>query len=183
MEMKSRRSREEWLEQALEVLAREGQAKIRIEKLSQDLGVTKGSFYWHFTDRKDFLRKLVEYWAETFTQAVIDEIVPLENGPEKRLLALMEFLYKGSHARYDIAVRAWAVQEPEVADVVRRVDQMRMTFVGSLFEEMGFKGLELEMRARTFVCFHSLEDGLFLEQSKKERKQLIKLRHQFFTQT
>lgn len=40
--------REAWLAAALDVLAEEGQAKLRIDKLAGDLGVTKGSFYHHF---------------------------------------------------------------------------------------------------------------------------------------
>lgn len=176
-----RLTREEWLERALETLAKEGQSAIRIEKLCHDLGVTKGSFYWHFEDRADFVRKISEYWAKTFTQAVVEELSPGRGDAKGRLWKLMELLFRGKHSRYDVAVRAWAGQEPEVAEVVRRVDAARIEFVGSLFREMGFVGSELEMRTRTFVCFHSLEHGLLAEQSERERKKLMRLRYEFFT--
>jgi AcrR family transcriptional regulator len=56
--------REAWLEAALEVLARQGQAKLRVETLARQLGVTKGSFYHHFKNREAFLKALLAYWAE-----------------------------------------------------------------------------------------------------------------------
>jgi hypothetical protein len=40
-----RLSRKEWLKLALEEVAKEGGAKLRIDKLVEGLGVTKGSFY------------------------------------------------------------------------------------------------------------------------------------------
>ena len=63
----------------------------------------------------------------------------------------------------------------------QKVDEQRFNFVRSLFAEMGFKGLDLEMRTRTFVVFHSLELASFAGGTKEERKKLLKLRHSFFT--
>ncbi len=51
-------SRKEWLEKALSIVSREGAAKLRINNLVAEVGVTKGSFYWHFKDREDFVRSL-----------------------------------------------------------------------------------------------------------------------------
>jgi AcrR family transcriptional regulator len=56
-----RLSREEWLSRALQVLSREGKAKLKIESLTKNLGVTKGSFYWHFKGRAEFVRSLADY--------------------------------------------------------------------------------------------------------------------------
>jgi len=59
-----RLTREDWLENALTVLSRKGRAGLRIEGLSAALGVSRGSFYWHFKDRGDFVHALLEYWYE-----------------------------------------------------------------------------------------------------------------------
>ena len=66
-----RLNREEWLEKAIEVLSREGSGKLRVQGLSEALGVSKGSFYWHFKDRAEFLRAIVEFWSERYTKKVI----------------------------------------------------------------------------------------------------------------
>ena len=174
-------SREEWLSRALEVLSKEGKAKLRIETLTKKLGVTKGSFYWHFRDRAEFVRSLAAYWAEFSTNQVIEFINQVQGDASDRLLGLMEFLYRKNLGRYDIAMRAWAAQVPAVARTVKKVDKLRLTLVRSLFAELGFKGQELEMRARTFVVFHSLELGSYARGTKKDRLKLLKRRHAFFT--
>lgn len=176
-----RLTREQWLDKALNILAREGKAKLRIERLARDMKVTRGSFYWHFRDRRDFVKSVVEYWVEKYTSIVRSEVAGLQIDAKSRLLALMEKLVYNRHERYDIAIRAWAALDADVARIVRKADRMRMDFVRSLFTEMGFTGKELEMRVRTFVVFHSLELGIFVRLNRQERMKLVKLRHAFFT--
>ena len=62
-----RYSREDWLHKALEVLAAKGPSQLNIGALCKALGVTRGSFYWHFEDRKDFIHELLELWHEEYT--------------------------------------------------------------------------------------------------------------------
>ena len=89
-ERKRRLSDEDWLALALEVLSREGEADLRIDRLCQGLGVTKGSFYAHFENRADFVGRLVAYWAEESTESTISVIDNLRGETaEARLLALM----------------------------------------------------------------------------------------------
>ena len=176
-----RLGREEWLSRSLEVLSREGKAKLRIDALTKSLGITKGSFYWHFKDRADFVKSLAEFWAKNSTEQVIDYLNEFQEDASDRLFKLMEYLYRKDFGKYDIAMRAWAAQEPEVAKVVKKVDEKRFTIVHSLFAELGFKGQELEMRTRTFVVYHSLELGSFASGTKKDRQRLLKRRHAFFT--
>ena len=64
----TRLTREEWLSRAFELLAREGPSKLHVETLVKRLGVTRGSFYWHFDSRRLFIRALVDYWARFSTQ-------------------------------------------------------------------------------------------------------------------
>jgi len=64
----------EWLSLALDVLAREGNAKLRVEAIAAALGVTTGSFYWHFKNRSDFLESLVRHWGMVTTDPVIEHV-------------------------------------------------------------------------------------------------------------
>ena len=66
-----RQSKKSWLDAALRALASGGIDKVRVESLAKNLGVTKGSFYWHFKDREQFLDELLNFWAEQSTQTVI----------------------------------------------------------------------------------------------------------------
>ena len=63
LKKRTRFSRTDWLARAMDVLSRKGGARLRINDLCQELGVTKGSFYAHFEDRADFVRQFVAYWA------------------------------------------------------------------------------------------------------------------------
>ena len=65
-EVQSQRlNRGAWLREALEVLRESGIDHVKVEPLAKRLGVTKGSFYWHFKDRADLLRALPEHWAKS----------------------------------------------------------------------------------------------------------------------
>jgi AcrR family transcriptional regulator len=163
--------------QALDVLAREGGASLRIDHLARLLGVTKGSFYWHFEDRADFVRRTAQHWAHVNTEEVADQIEALTGDAAQRLLRLMEMIDQLPSARHEVAMRAWSALEPDVAKVMRRVDARRLRVVRGLFEELGFTGDELEMRARTFFVYQSLERSLFMREPVARRRRLMRRRH------
>lgn len=168
---------------SLEFLSSEGGSKLRIDRLVEHLGVTKGSFYWHFKDRADFVRSLVEYWDEYSTQRVIDHVSPVVGSPEDRLLALIEIVVKEELGRYDLAVRGWAIEEPAVALRLAVVDERRLSFVRDLFKEMGFRGVHLEMRARALAHWLNSEYTIFARQPVKDRLEQLRLLHELLTRS
>jgi AcrR family transcriptional regulator len=175
-----RLSRNDWLSLAIRVLANEGEAELRIDRLCKKLGVTKGSFYAHFEDRADFIRQIVAYWAEHLTKAAIDEIDNLDvETPEQRLLALMQLLRRNRMAAYDLVVRAWATHDPVVAQGVREVDRLRFNYAQWMFHEMGFSGDELDLRTRLFLTYHSAEPSMRFPPSELSAEEELKLRHAF----
>ena len=179
---KNRRlTREEWLAKALDVIAHERHGKLRVQKLVESLGVTRGSFYWHFKDREDFVRSLAEYWDKWSTDQVIEAVEGSRGDAKQRLRILMEFVFRNQLGQYDKAVRAWAFQEPTVEAAVRRSDRNRLAFVRSLFQEMGFAGDELETRVRAFVGYMNLDHTSFAPEGDAERIRLLEERLEFFT--
>jgi AcrR family transcriptional regulator len=174
-------SRNQWLARALELLPTLGGGKIGVEALCRSLGVSRGSFYWHFRDREEFVRALLGYWDLVFTQGVIEQTRGAKGPPEDRLLSLMKLLQEGDQARYDMAVRAWAAQEPGVAAIVARVDEARLAYVRSIFAQIGFRGRELDMRTRLFVVYHSMNRGLQSQLTEAEEKRHLRLRHALLT--
>jgi AcrR family transcriptional regulator len=174
--------RESWLRSALEILAQKGQAKLRVNDIVADLGVTKGSFYHHFKDRADFVQALLEYWSGALTGGVIAQVENLKKEPaEDRLLFLMRAIQRERLDRYDIAFRSWAAQEPAVAAMVEEVDTQRYKFVRSLFSEMGFRGNDLEDRVRIWLVFHSAQGAVFIPNDGQRSDAMIKRWHAFFT--
>lgn len=164
-----RLSREAWLDQALQVLARDGNAKLRVETIAAALGVTTGSFYWHFTDRDAFLESLVMHWGVTMTDIAISQMNDLGGSPRGRIKALMDFVLRNDLARYDVSIRAWAAQEPKIRPIVAAVDGRRMDYIRSLLVPLGFTGNALEMRVRAILGYLSL-DPIIRQQSGSDRR-------------
>ncbi len=181
-ETKPRFDREAWLAAALEVLAKEGQARLKIERLAADLGVTKGSFYHHFANRDDFVDAVVEYWATAFTERVIQEVGVGKAPARQRLLRLMEAIRRDGLDRYDIAFRSWAAQDERVAEAVRKIDNERYRFVRGLFSEIGFEGAELEERVRVWLVFHSAQRTVYVPELCQSSETTRRL-HAFFLQS
>jgi AcrR family transcriptional regulator len=177
----SRLNRDSWLALALEILAQEGRAKIQIEYLAEKLGVTRGSFYSHFPDRRDFNKSIAVYWAETLTSKSLASFRQSKGSAQERLLVLIQTIKDDDLAKYDNVMRAWALDDPLVAEQVEKVDLDRYEYIKSLFADMGFTGNNLEMRTVIFQTYHSLSPALRGAVFEKTMFKHEKLRHQFFT--
>ena len=105
---KTRLDRDAWLQRSLDVLRAEGIQGVRVERLARDLGVTKGSFYWHFKDRDDLLRSILEFWTERFNNVILENRELLEPEPGQGLLAAIRRVREEGLDRYELAMRAWA---------------------------------------------------------------------------
>jgi AcrR family transcriptional regulator len=177
----TRLSREDWLAAALEVLYGEGVGKVSIVRIARDLGVTSGSFYWHFKDRNDLLQGLLGFWVRSQTATIFEKVEQFEGTPSDRLFKLMEMLTLGEEGRYEVAVRAWAGFDDMAAQVVRGTDKRRIEWLRGTFRELGFSGNEAEMRARLFVYYQLAEPSILWREPKNKRREIIKLRHRLLT--
>jgi AcrR family transcriptional regulator len=173
-------NREEWLSRALEVIASEPHGKLRIHELVKSLGVTRGSFYWHFKDREDFVRSIAEFYDRWSTDQVI-EAIRSESHPKDRLRALMNYVFEHRMGRYEMAIHAWAFQEPSVAAALAISENNRLGFIRSVFRELGFEGSELETRVRAFVGYMNLDHSSFAREGDDERLRRLEERLDFFT--
>jgi AcrR family transcriptional regulator len=173
-------SKEQWLVQALDTLETDGFNAVKIEKLAKKLGTSRSGFYYHFKNRQDLLQHLLTYWAEEYTSVITDNPDMINLDAEQRIRTTMEMVREKKLPKYDLAMTAWAKVDPLVDKIVKRVVKMRLDFTRSIFEELGFNGDELEMRARLFLCYHAWEAVIFPDDNEKINKRLQKLRHQLF---
>ncbi len=168
---RSRLDRDAWLKEALGALYEHGIDRVKVEVLSRRLGVTKGSFYWHFQDRGDLLRAMIDYWKAMqlgLVQRMDDDPDP---DPEARLVALMAFI-QSKDSRHDIGIRAWALVDESAASAVRAVDKKRMAFVESVFARLGFDPFESKLRARTLYFYQVGEHTSSIRDGAKLRAKL-----------
>jgi len=137
----------------LEALRKGGVASVRVERLAGEVGLTKGSFYWHFRDRGELLEALLDYWAREMTEAEFERIREVKGGLARQLAVLAEDVLEKGMGRYDPAVRGWARTDRKVAAAVAQVDRRRVRALTNLFEEAGFAAAEAGARARLFYTF------------------------------
>src|SRR5262245_58690945 len=86
--MTERLTARDWIDFALATLAREGFDALKADVLARKLGVSRGSFYWHFSDLAVFHARVIEHWRQTATEAIIVDIERYQSR-EERLDALL----------------------------------------------------------------------------------------------
>ncbi len=175
-------SKEQWLTKALDILETDGFTAVKIEKLAKQLGTSRSGFYYHFKNRQDLLQHLLSYWSEEYTAVLTDSSDMKNLDADERLRSTMKIVRDKKLPKYDLAMTAWAKVDPLVAKVVEKVIVMRLEFTRSIFEELGFTGDELEMRARLFLCYHAWEEVMFTDEDETLNTKLQKLRYQMFIQ-
>src|SRR3970040_1299384 len=86
-ERNARLSAEDWAQAALDLIAEQGVAAVAVEPLARRLGVTKGSFYWHFPSRDALLVAALERWEKVEQETVFGKLEAIAD-PGQRLRAL-----------------------------------------------------------------------------------------------
>lgn len=150
-------SREEWIGAARKALIKMGIAGVKIERLAQKLGVTRGGFYWFFANRNDLFDALLADWENTNTKPFFDAVEKAGPNGLDQLKALAELWIaeKAFSPAYDGAIRDWARTSARARQVTERVDDRRLKLLTSVFQTIGYKGEEAFIRARV-TYFHQL---------------------------
>lgn len=144
---------DDWVQEGFRVLAEDGLKALTIDRLCRRLGVTKGSFYWHFSDMKAYRKALVDTWAAVRDEdrGYFDDLAG--DPPRQRLSRMMTALVGPRHWMLERAMREWARSEPTVAHAVRTSDQRVVAAVRQAFLDEGFGPDEADMRANaTFAA-------------------------------
>ena len=139
-----------WVDAALQALAAGGPDAVRVEALAAGLGVSKGGFYWHFTDRQALLDEMLDTWEKALVEDVIARIESQPAGPRAKLQHLFELAPSADFA-VELALRDWSRRDRDVAERLHRVDNRRMDYLRSLFGQ--FCDDEDEAEARSMLAF------------------------------
>lgn len=145
-------TRDDWVLASLAALAEGGIDSVRVERLAKRLNVSKGSFYWHFSDRSDLLSALLDLWEKDFTAQLIGNVSSMPT-PRARLLALAEEVLNASNDGVDVAhaegaFSAWAVLDPVAAARVRAVEAQRIGYLVSELSLMGADATDAELLSK-----------------------------------
>ncbi len=165
-----------WIDAGLEALAAGGPEAVRIEPLAQGLGVTKGSFYWHFDDRGALLEGLLDAWEHTLVDEVIEQL-EAEGGDARsrlrRLFALAGASETRGLLRAELAIRDWARRDDGVGDRLRRVDNRRMDYMRGLFSAFSPDPDEVEARCLVAMALFVGTNFIAADHGSRSRRDVM----------
>jgi len=144
-------TRKDWLEGARTLMVEKGIAAVKVEVLARRLGVSKGSFYWHFKNRDDLLSDLLNYWA-----SVTDELIRhgSQTPSAKDRLAHLFAAIAAAGTSGEEVIQVWAKHDENVAAVVQQVETKRINYLQAIFEQGGFESKAARERAEiTYLAF------------------------------
>src|SRR5579872_166735 len=134
-DMADQLSADDWLKQGLKTLARDGFTALKAEPLAKAMGVSRGSFYWHFADVEAFHAAILNYWREVAAERIIDD-VEAAAGKDNALQLLLRRVF-GERLALENAVRRWAVVDPLAKAAVQAIDRRRLAYVERLLLDSG----------------------------------------------
>jgi len=171
-ERAGRLSADDWAQAALDLIAEQGVAAVAVEPLARRLGVTKGSFYWHFPSRDALLQAALERWESVEQEAVFGALERVPD-PRERLRALFRMVANEyqSHVIYSALLKA--LDHPSVQPVIDRVSKRRLDYLTASFRQTGLGREDAQHRARlTYAAYVGfLQLNLQLHQARMPQEE------------
>jgi AcrR family transcriptional regulator len=128
---------QDWIRAASVRFSQDGVEAVRIELLARDLGVSKGSFYWHFRDREDLLNSVLADWEREET-AWLEEAASFQRSPAARWAKFVERATDPQRGRFEAALRGWARRDERVSSRVATIEKERAVYIKGVLREVGF---------------------------------------------
>ena len=164
--MSRKLSAEDWIDAGLAALAKKGFGALKADLLAGELGVSRGSFYWHFADVGAYHAAVLARWRDVTTAAIIRETESLPDGAG-RLRSLVRRAFK-ANASLEVGLRAWAASASEAAAVVAAVDKQRIAYLERLLKEAGVEKARARTRAR--ILYWTYLGSAFSERALSPRQ-------------
>jgi AcrR family transcriptional regulator len=144
-----------WLRAATTAVAEEGMNGLRVQPLAKQLSVTRGSFYWHFTDHGAFVQEFVTHWRDQQLRAVAS-FEPKGEAPVKAYARLLDTVLTASEAelkrlRVEFAVRGFARRDEFAGAAVAEVDRARTALFIPIVNDFSKNAREAEAFAQLLL--------------------------------
>lgn len=149
---KPRLTRARWIQEGIEALREEGPSGLAAEKLAGRLGVSRGSFYWHFESAADFEAAVLGEWEGRWTDSFIQKVEASGGSGRDRLELLAKATGREDASLYS-AAKQMARSRPELRDLLMRVDNRRLSFVAGLLIAGGVPSEVAALRAEIIYAW------------------------------
>ena len=150
---RGRLSADDWAEAALDLIAEQGVSAVAVEPLARRLGVTKGSFYWHFPSRDALLRAALERWERVELDEVFARLEAVVDPRERMRELFLRVAHEvRSHIIYSELLKT--LDHPVVQPVMQRVSKRRLDYLMLAFRQLGMVRADAQHRARlTYAAY------------------------------
>ena len=138
---------EDWEKEALELIAEQGVQALAVEPLARRMGITKGSFYWHFPGREALLERALQRWEEHDSRNLRKSLGEFDH-PRDRLVSFFRRVVKEKLTHEVYSELCAAAGHPQVEPVLERVANRRMEQISAAFEELGMERTAANHQAR-----------------------------------
>ena len=137
----------DWEQAAIELIAEKGVQAVAIEPLARRMGITKGSFYWHFSSRESLLEQALIRWEEHDCRNLSNALGAIDH-PRDRLISFFRRVGKEKLTHEVYSALCAAAGHPQVEPVLERVADRRMGHLSTAFREMGMPEATAKNQAR-----------------------------------
>ena len=168
--IKNKVDKKQWFVVGLDILEKDGFARITIDNLCTRLEITKGAFYHHFKNIDGYIEALMKYWLNQNTVQIIEDADKLATAKER-----MEFIgsvvINRSHKSEQV-IRAWSFSNQIVKKYIQQVDDLRIDYSTKLRVQLG---MSEEESKNTSVLEYAIFVGiqqLYPDINKKDLEQL-----------
>jgi AcrR family transcriptional regulator len=162
-------SADDWVEQGLRTLAKSGFTALKAEPLAKAMGVSRGSFYWHFSDIAAFHAAILRRWRDIAAERIIIDVEAAAKGSGALSLLLRRVF--SERLALENAVRNWAAVDPAARAAVRAIDQRRLGYVEHLLKRAGL--VEGVARSRAQILYWAFLGYALSEPLPKVRQQAV----------
>jgi AcrR family transcriptional regulator len=173
MVAQTRTPKSAWIDAGLRALAAGGPDAVRVDVIAQELGVTRGGFYWHFPNRKAFLEEMLNTWEHRSTDEALERVEKEGGDARDKVRRAGMLTFSTELLPIDLAVRDWARRDRSVAKRLRRVDNRRMdylrTMIGTFIDDAD------DVEARGMLAFALAIGSHFIaaDHGARSRKQVL----------
>jgi len=143
----ARLSAGDWVEVGFTILGEAGIQGIKVDRMAERLGVTKGSFYWHFKDLDDFLSAVAAKWAGEMAERYLATAGAPDEHPSMRMRNRLRVYLSRPVRMLDREMRNWARTDERARAALEKTDRMIFGQITRDLRDLGFEPGEAEWRA------------------------------------
>lgn len=175
--MNDQLSAQDWIDQGLKTLAKQGFSALKAEPLAKAMGVSRGSFYWHFADIGAYHAAILKAWREVAAETIIANVEAAAD-QENGVLLLLRRVFSERLA-LERAVRSWAAFDAAARAAVQAIDRRRLDYAEGLIRARGVAPEKAQLRAQiiywAFLGYALSDKPLTKAQAKAVIAELVEI--------